>query len=889
MRIGKRLLAAVAAGVIFAVSVPWTVSAVEAGGSGTYGDLTYFVLEDGTVEITDCDETAVEVEIPAAIDGMTVTSIGWSAFDSCSDLTVITIPDTVSSIEHSAFRDCASLIDIVIPDGVTCIESSTFSGCTNLTSISIPDSVTTIEYWAFEDCSALKYIYIPKNVTDISDEQSGPDTVFEGCTSLQEIVVDEENPRYFSYDGVLYTHGKIYSDVAVDYRYPVIGYDDTSSLLVCPQGKTTVSFPENIELNMIDECAFQNCKLLTNIDLPVVQYIEAEAFIGCDNLVEFHIPEGTGEVNSGAFSDCINLKTLYVPNSLSFGYDCTPNCPNLTDIYYDGTQEEWNDLGGIDYCDSFRFTTVHFSDGTTRQPEDFIQYSENEDGTLTAFAANKSIMGKVTIPSQVDGKIVTVIGDFCRCSYLEEVVLPNTIIHIGNSYEYDLSGSYGFGGCKSLTRIDIPENTTSIGDYAFDECTSLTDINIPNNVRSIGDYAFSGCSSLITIDLPENLEHLGTAVFNSCTALQRIVIPDNITSLPGDEVDADVWRGFFAGCTALEEVTLPANLEEIDEAAFADCTSLQKIVIPEGTKTIGFAFAECTALTDVTIPESVESISNSAFRGTPWLENKQKENPMVIVNGILFDGSACKGDVVVPDTVRVISPWAFSQGYVEKEDQITSVIVSEGVEVLGGAAFASCRGLKSVVLPSTVHEITIGYHQITKTGLIYCSASDNTISDVKVTIKDPTCVIYDDACTLANGYDWETEEYATDTVICGYAGSTAQAYAEKYGYPFEEISETDTTATESTTTQLTTNTTSASSATSISANPDILYGDTNLDGRVDITDAVLLNKAAAGAVTLNDRASANADCNGNSELGNDDALILLKFLVHLVNTLPYTE
>lgn len=875
MRIGKRLLAAVAAGVIFTVSVPWSVSAVEVGERGTYGDLTYTVRGNGTVAITDCDETAVEVEVPAEIDGMAVTSIGWSAFDSCSDLTVITIPDTVSSIEHSAFRDCASLIDIVIPDGVTCIESSTFSGCTNLTSISIPDSVTTIEYWAFEDCNALKYIYIPKNVTNISDGQTGPDTVFEGCDSLQEIVVDEENPRYFSYDGVLY-------DAAIGYNYNTF-FTDEIALLVCPQGKTTVSFPENIELYRIDECAFQNCKLLTNIDLPVVQYIEAEAFIGCDNLVEFHIPEGTGEVNSGAFSDCINLKTLYVPNSLSFGYDCTPNCPNLTDIYYDGTQEEWNDLEGIDYCDSFRFTTVHFSDGTTRQPEDFIQYSENEDGTLTAFAANKSIMGKVTIPSQVDGKIVTVIGDFCRCSYLEEVVLPNTITHIGSSYEYD---SFGFGGCKSLTRIDIPENTTSIGDYAFDECTSLTDINIPNNVRSIGDYAFSGCSSLITIDLPENLEHLGTAVFNSCTALQRIVIPDNITSLPGNEVDADVWRGFFAGCTALEDVTLPANLETIDEAAFADCTSLQKIVIPEGTKTIGFAFAECTALTDVIIPESVESISNSAFRRTPWLENKQKENPMVIVNGILFDGSACKGDVVVPDTVRVISPWAFSGA----RDQITSITVSEGVEVLGGAAFASCPGLKSVVLPSTVHEITIDYHQITKTGLVYCSAYGGTTDDIKVTIKDPTCVIYDDACTLANGYDWETEEYATDTVICGYAGSTAQAYAEKYGFPFEEISETDTTTvTESTTTQLTTNTTSASSATSISANPDILYGDTNLDGRVDITDAVLLNKAAAGAVTLNDRAAANADCNGNNELGNDDALILLKFLVHLVSTLPYTE
>jgi hypothetical protein len=66
----------------------------------------------------------------------------------------------------------------------------------------------------------------------------------------------------------------------------------------------------------------------------------------------------------------------------------------------------------------------------------------------------------------------------------------------------------------------------------------------------------------------------------------------------------------------------------------------------------------------------------------------------------------------------------------------------------------------------------------------------------------------------------------------------------------------------------------------------ILYGDVNLDGKVDISDAVLLNKAASGMVTLNDQAAKNADCNDNSELGADDAVVLLQFLVHVENTLP---
>ena len=67
----------------------------------------------------------------------------------------------------------------------------------------------------------------------------------------------------------------------------------------------------------------------------------------------------------------------------------------------------------------------------------------------------------------------------------------------------------------------------------------------------------------------------------------------------------------------------------------------------------------------------------------------------------------------------------------------------------------------------------------------------------------------------------------------------------------------------------------------------VLYGDTNLDGRVDITDAVLLNKACAGAVMLDDATKKNADCNGDSEVGSDDAVVLMQFLVHIVDKLPY--
>ncbi len=93
-----------------------------------------------------------------------------------------------------------------------------------------------------------------------------------------------------------------------------------------------------------------------------------------------------------------------------------------------------------------------------------------------------------------------------------------------------------------------------------------------------------------------------------------------------------------------------------------------------------------------------------------------------------------------------------------------------------------------------------------------------------------------------------------------------------------------TTTASSTTTKETAATTTKSSGTGSTST--LLYGDINLDGRVDITDAVLLNKATAGAVDLNTQARSNADCNGDGNTDSADAVVLMKFLVNLVNSLP---
>ena len=112
------------------------------------------------------------VAIPSTLGGKPVTSIGDYAFDGCSGLTSVTIPNSVTSIGEYAFISCTNLTSVTIGKGVTSIGRWAFSGCSGLTSVTIPDSVTDIGDSAFSDCSGLTSVTIPDSVTDIGGGRS---------------------------------------------------------------------------------------------------------------------------------------------------------------------------------------------------------------------------------------------------------------------------------------------------------------------------------------------------------------------------------------------------------------------------------------------------------------------------------------------------------------------------------------------------------------------------------------------------------------------------------------------------------------------------------------------------------------------------------------------
>lgn len=251
--------------------------------------------------------------------------IGADAFFNCQGLTSIAIPEGVQSIENSAFQRCENLTTVTIHGSIKRIESSVFAGCKSLTAITLPETVESIGFSAFEGCKSLTSINIPDTVTSIEYR------AFYGCESLTSIALPEGITK-------------------IEYE----------TFFKC-ESLASVTFPATV--TSIERDAFCNCMSLTAITFPeTVESIGVCAFDWCKSLTSITLPEGLTEIDYGAFGNCYNLTDVTIPKSVTEIDGVFNYCSCLENVYYAGTEEEWN---AIEIDDEYLSqATVHFG-GTT--------------------------------------------------------------------------------------------------------------------------------------------------------------------------------------------------------------------------------------------------------------------------------------------------------------------------------------------------------------------------------------------------------------------------------------------------------------------------------------------------------------------------------------------
>ena len=139
-----------------------------------------YLSYDDRISISHWDSNATSAVIPEEVDGLPVKEISSDAFQYCSSLTNIIIPNTVAQIGRDTFYYCSSLTNVILPNAITEIEGATFAHCTSLKSVTIPNSVNSISYDAFYNCESLTDVYYngtEEEWNNISISSSGNDTL----------------------------------------------------------------------------------------------------------------------------------------------------------------------------------------------------------------------------------------------------------------------------------------------------------------------------------------------------------------------------------------------------------------------------------------------------------------------------------------------------------------------------------------------------------------------------------------------------------------------------------------------------------------------------------------------------------------------------------------
>jgi len=656
---------------------------------GTELEGLIYVLDEETqsVMITDYTGSAEDFVIPEMLDGCAVTGIGNDAFDGCSFLKSITLPDSLTSIGYGAFGKCSALSSISIPDGVITIGDNAFYSCSNITTITIPASVASIGNNTFGNCSGVRTIN------------------YYGTYTQWKALTKNVNTYYIRYADVICNYG---TDIA-GLEYDIDEEAGVVTITGIADGLVNVTIPATIEgytVTAIGDSAFRSCNKLTSLTLPeTLISIGSHSFYYCSALTSINIPASVTSIGAQAFSSCERITAIYVDD---IGAWCNIEFKEYSSnpLYFAKNLYLNGELAG----------DISVPEGTT---------------TIKAYAfyGCESLTG-ISIPASV-----TSIGDraFYNCTGLVSISISEGVESIGEC---------AFYGCESLTGIIIPVSVTSIGKGAFAYCIALTEITVPGGVTSFGQSVFADCTGLESVVISEGITALPNMFFDNCNNLKTVTLPSSIRELSGSCIDVcgKLEKIYYCGsktewCNvysfSLSEViiiynygtdiegydyvigydytsktscititgyygteiycVIPSEIEGypvtgISEAVFSGRTDMKTVTFPDAELRIGKdAFYNCTSLYAVYAP----SVSGWC---TDIIFMNEYSNPLYYAKALYVDGKLVT-DVDLTDEWATIRAYAFAE-----YTHLKTVTLRGASAAIYNYAFRNCTALTDVTI-----------------------------------------------------------------------------------------------------------------------------------------------------------------------------------------------
>lgn len=664
-----------------------------------------------------------------------VLSIGSGAFYGTA-LKEVEIPQSVLAIESDAFAFCEELVSVQFPEAIAergsaaaqelgrafpYLGTGAFRNCGSLTgTIRIPENVYEISRNAFAN-TAVTGIRIPASVTELG-------CAFNGCVSLESMEFGEGS-SYFLEEGCLYERRT-----------------DGSRRLIYVMNSASGEKTFSEEVTELEAYAFYDSGY-TKVTVPgtvrtVPERCFDESYDGQSQggLEEIVLEEGVLRIESGAFR-MKSLRRVVIPASVqdiaedAFSYSYKKN---VTIYGYAGSAAE---LYAAEQEMAF----------SALDPDAAVQrvFFDANGGTVTVSSkeiCGLGLYGELPVPvknganfagwyTEAEG------GELVSAHTSSAFVRPeggtlyahwsDSPVYAGEVEGYLCewimdtgTGVLSFSGTGTLYMASVPEEWETwkgqVRQLTVGE--GITGLAVSNS----SPYGSQGMPfdefPIVSASLPDSLELLGTA-FRDCSTLEEVTLPGGLRSISPYA---------FYGCTGLKRIEIPGTVKSIGNRAFSGCTALEEVIMEEGVQELNeISFDECTSLKSVFLPASVRQIYN-AFRGCPERITISGDNPYLEADeyavyskgktDLLYCLPGNTGEFAVPGTVTDIAGFAFAASQLSKVtvhggiakipmdcflfcDNLTEIVLEEGIRQIGKYGINSCGMLKEIVLPDSLEQM----------------------------------------------------------------------------------------------------------------------------------------------------------------------------------------